>query len=41
VIQVIEGNKDDAVSYRYLFLNDPTIRGYGVPDYGKACSAAK
>lgn len=41
VIQVIEGNKDDAVSYRYLFLNDPTIRGYGVPDYGKACFAAK
>lgn len=37
VIQVIEGNKDDAVAYRYLFLNDPTIRGYGVPDYGRVC----
>ena len=37
VIQVIEGNKDDAVAYRYLFLNDPTIRGYGVPDYGSIC----
>ena len=33
VIQVIEGNKEDDVSYRYLFLNDPTIRGFGVPDY--------
>lgn len=37
VIQVIEGNKDDAVAYRYLFLNDPTIRGYGVPDYESIC----
>ena len=35
VIQVIEGNKDDAVAYRYLFINDPTIRGYGVPDYAE------
>lgn len=33
VIQVIEGNKDDDVSCRYLFLNDPTIRGFGIPDY--------
>ena len=37
VIQVIEGNKNDDVSYRYLFLNDPTIRGFGIPDYGKVC----
>lgn len=37
VIQVIEGNKNDDVSYRYLFVNDPTIRGYGVPDYGSVC----
>ena len=37
VIQVIEGNKDDDVSCRYLFINDPTIRGYGVPDYGRLC----
>lgn len=37
VIQTIEGNKDDAVAYRYLLLNDPTIRGYGVPDYGSVC----
>ncbi len=33
VIKVIEGNKDDRVDYRYLFLNDITIRGYGLPDY--------
>ena len=35
VIKVIEGNKDDSVSYRYLFLNDPTIRGFGIPDYSR------
>ena len=33
VIKVIEGNKDDDVSYRYLFINDPFIRGFGLPDY--------
>lgn len=33
VIKVIEGNKDDAVDYRYIFLNDLCIRGYGTPDY--------
>ena len=37
VIQTIEGNKEDDVSCRYLFLNDPTIRGYGIPDYGRVC----
>jgi len=37
VIKVIEGNKDDAVAYRYIFLNDICIRGYGLPDYGKLC----
>lgn len=36
-IQVIEGNKNDDVSYRYLLINDPTIRGFGVPNYGKVC----
>lgn len=35
VIKVIEGNKDDAVAYRYIFLNDITIRGFGLPDYRK------
>lgn len=34
VIRVIEGNKDDAVAYRYIFLNDICIRGFGLPDYG-------
>lgn len=35
VIKVIEGNKDDAVGYRYIFLNDITIRGFALPDYAK------
>lgn len=33
VIKVIEGNKEDDVSYRYVFVNDPSIRGFGTPDY--------
>lgn len=33
IIKVIEGNKNDDVSYRYIFLNDPFIRGFGLPDY--------
>ena len=33
VIKVIEGNKEDDVSYRYVFVNDPFIRGFGTPDY--------
>lgn len=33
-IKVIEGNKDDSVSYRYIIRWDPRIRGYGLPDYG-------
>lgn len=32
-IKVIEGNKDDAVGYRYLLCNNLEIRGYGLPDY--------
>ena len=35
IIKVIEGNKDDSVTYRYIFLNDICIRGYGLPDFGK------
>ena len=35
VIKVIEGNKDDSVSYRYVFPGHPGIRGYGLPEYGK------
>ena len=36
VIKVIEGNKDDQVTYRYIFLNDLCIRGFGLPDYRNA-----
>ena len=32
-LKVIEGNKDDAVSYRILLLGDIRIRGFGMPDY--------
>ncbi len=32
-IKVIEGNKDDCVSYRILPLNAVSIRGFGMPDY--------
>ena len=38
VIKVIEGNKDDQVGYRYIFLNDITIRGYGLPNYASAAN---
>ena len=31
-IKVIEGNKDDAVGYRYIIRWDPRIRGYGILD---------
>lgn len=37
-IKVIEGNKSDSVSYRYLLRWDPTIRGYGLPDYASKCA---
>ena len=33
-IQVIEGNKDDSVAYRYILRGDFSIRGYGLPEYG-------
>lgn len=33
-MKVIEGNKDDSVSYRILPLSDLRIRGFGQPDYG-------
>ena len=32
-IKVIEGNKDDRVDYRIVSIWNPTIRGYGTPDY--------
>ena len=33
VIKVIEGNRNDCVCYRYVFIDDPQIRGYGLPEY--------
>lgn len=32
-IKVIEGNAGEQVTYRYIPINDPTIRGFGLPDY--------
>ncbi len=32
-IKVIEGNRDDAVTYRVIPLNEIHIRGFGLPDY--------
>ena len=32
-IKVIEGNKDDQVTYRIILRGDYQIRGYGLPDY--------
>lgn len=32
-VKVIEGNKDDSVSYRVIPLGHKSIRGYGRPDY--------
>lgn len=32
-IKVIEGNRDDQVCYRYIFMNGIHIRGFGKPDY--------
>ena len=33
VMKVIEGNKDDCVTYRLILRGDYRIRGYGLPDY--------
>ena len=33
LLKVIEGNKDDCVDYRITTIWDPTIRGYGLPEY--------
>lgn len=32
-LKVIEGNRNDQVCYRYLLINDISIRGFGKPDY--------
>lgn len=36
-IRVIEGNKDDMVTYRVILADDVTIRGFGLPDYQNKC----
>ena len=38
LIKVIEGNKDDSVTYRIIFRGDYRIRGYGLPDYASKIS---
>lgn len=35
-IQVIEGNYNESVAYHIIAVDDVTIRGYGLPDYGFA-----
>ena len=32
-IKVIEGNRNDMVTYRIILRGDYRIRGYGLPDY--------
>ena len=32
-IKVIEGNNGNKVAYRYIMVNDPSIRGFGLPNY--------
>jgi len=32
-IKVIEGNYGGRVAYRYIPINAPTIRGYGLPNF--------
>ena len=39
-VKVIEGNKDDAVGYRYILLNDMHIRGYAMPDYASLANSS-
>ena len=35
LIHVIEGNRDDQVRYRTIFINDIHIRGFGKPDFSQ------
>ena len=37
-IKVIEGNRNDSVTYRIILRGDYRIRGYGLPDYASKCS---
>ena len=36
-IKVIEGNRNDSVTYRIILRGDWQIRGYGLPDYASKC----
>lgn len=40
-IEVIEGNKNDAVGYRTVKVNGRYIRGYGIPDYASKATAVE
>lgn len=40
-ITVIEGNKGEAVAYRYVAVNGRYIRGFGTPKYAKVASTYK
>lgn len=35
-IKVIEGNREDSVSYHYVLMGHPQIRGFGLPDFTAA-----
>lgn len=37
-IKVIEGNKDDSVTYRIILRGNWQVRGYGIPDYASKIS---
>lgn len=39
IISVIEGNKNDAVTFRTVQVNGRYIRGYGLPDYASKATA--
>lgn len=37
-LKVIEGNKSDMVTYRFIMINGQSIRGYCLPDFAKNAS---
>lgn len=34
LMKIIEGNHNHKVTYRYILMDDPRIRGYALPDFG-------
>jgi len=40
-LKVIEGNCAEQVKYRYLMVNDPSIRGFATPDYHSKIETAR